>query len=341
VGLRPGAVEDLAMSFWANRNVFVTGGTGLLGASMVEELVARGATVTCLLRDWVPGSRFVDEGLYRRVNVVGGGLEDFDLILRALNEYEIDTVFHLGAQAIVGTASRSAPATFESNIRGTWNVLEACHRLPRLVQRVIVASSDKAYGAHETLPYTEEAPLRGRFPYDVSKSCADLISLSYWHTYRLPVAVTRCGNLYGPGDLNFTRLIPGTIRSALLDERPVIRSDGTFVRDYFYVRDAVDAYLLLAERLREDRLEGEAFNFGTETPWSVLEVVRLILERMGRTHLEPIILSQATNEIPRQYLSCRKARERLDWRPRHTVEDALDATIAWYRRRLLPGSRDS
>jgi CDP-glucose 4,6-dehydratase len=298
---------------------------------MSEELVRRGANVTVLLRDWVPASRLNQTGLLERVNAVRGELEDAPLLLRALNEHEIETVLHLGAQTIVGTASRSAVSTFEANITGTWNLLEACRALPRQVRRVIVASSDKAYGEHPTLPYTEDAPLQGRFPYDVSKSCADLITFSYYHTYHLPVAVTRCGNLFGGGDLNFNRLIPGTIRSALHDEHPLVRSDGSFVRDYFYVRDAVNAYLLLAERMDDPAFHGQAFNFGTETPLSVLEVVRAVLDRMQKPDLAPIILNEASHEITRQYLDCAKARRMMDWHPAFTFEQGLDEAIAWYR----------
>jgi len=300
----------------------------------VTELLERGARVTCLVRDWVPASRLFTEDLVQRVNVVRGELEDQAACLRALNEYEIETVFHLGAQTIVGTASRSPVSTFEANIKGTWCLLEACRALPKLVRRVVVASSDKAYGEHETLPYTEDAPLQGRFPYDVSKSCTDLISFSYFHSYGLPVAVTRCGNLYGGGDLNWNRLIPGTIRSALMGERPIVRSDGTFVRDYFYVKDAVDAYLLLAERMDEAAFHGEAFNFGTEEPKSVLDLVGDILALMGRTDLEPDVKNQASNEIPSQYLDCAKARRLLDWRPSRTLEEGLGETIEWYRASL-------
>lgn len=319
------------MSFWADRSVLVTGGSGLLGSWTVQELAARGASVVCLLRDWVPASRLWTEGILDRVSVVRGGLEDRDLLVRALNEYEVETVLHLGAQTIVGTAARSPVSTFEANVLGTWNVLEACRACPKLIRRIVVASSDKAYGEHPALPYTEEAPLIGRYPYDVSKSCADLITLCYWHTYRLPVAVTRCGNLYGGGDLNFNRLVPGTIRSALRGERPLIRSDGTFVRDYFYVRDAVEAYLQLAERMDDASFHGQAFNFGTETPMSVLEMVRAILKRLGRETLEPVILNEASLEIPRQYLDCTKARQWLGWRSGFGLEPALDETIAWYR----------
>jgi CDP-glucose 4,6-dehydratase len=254
--------------------------------------------------------------------------------VRALNEYEVDSVFHLGAQTVVGTAARSALSTFEANVRGTWNLLEACKLCGSRVQRVVVASSDKAYGVQEYLPYTEDMPLVGRFPYDVSKSCADLISLSYAHTYRLPVAITRCGNLYGGGDLNFSRLIPGTIRSALRAEAPIIRSDGTFIRDYFYVRDAVEAYLGLAERLPDPTLIGEAFNFGAERPWSVLEMVDLILRVMGMEWLVPQVLNEASHEIPRQYLDWSKANRVLGWQPRYSVEEGLRETIAWYGRYL-------
>lgn len=317
--------------FWKGRKVFVTGATGLLGSSLSAELVRRGAQVTCLVRDWVPDSELVTSGTLARCRIVRGELEDLTLLLRALNEHEVDSVFHLGAQTIVGTAARSPLSTFESNVRGTWLLLEACRLLDRRIERVIVASSDKAYGEHDRLPYTEDAPLIGRFPYDVSKSCADLIALSYFHSYGLPVAITRCGNLFGAGDLNFSRLIPGTIRAALKDEAPVIRSDGTFVRDYFYVRDAVDAYLALGERVPEPGFTGEAFNFGTETPVSVLALVHRILARMGREHLEPRILNEASREISRQFLDCTKAKERLSWGPRYSLDDALDETVEWYR----------
>jgi CDP-glucose 4,6-dehydratase len=319
---------------WRRRRVFVTGATGLLGSALVDELLALGAETTCLVRDFVPASRLIGSGTAARTNVVAGDLLDLSLLVRVLNEYEIDTVFHLGAQTIVGTAARSPLSTFESNIRGTWNVLEACRVNAPRVQRVIVASSDKAYGIHDRLPYTEDAPLQGRVPYDVSKSCADLIALSYFHTYRTPVVVTRCGNLWGPGDLNYNRLIPGTIRSALLDESPIVRSDGTFRRDYFYVRDAVGAYLGLAAAMCRQELAGEAFNFGNQQPHTVLEVVDTVLRVTGKPHLTPTILNEATGEIPDQFLDCSKAHRVLGWSASYTFERGLEETIPWYRERL-------
>jgi CDP-glucose 4,6-dehydratase len=322
-------MEDV-VSFWENRRVFVSGASGLLGSWLVESLVTQGAEVIALVRDWAPGSMLLGNPGADRITLVRGELEDLPLLVRALNEYEVDSVFHLGAQTIVGTSSRSPISTFESNIRGTWNMLEAVRTCGLRIQRVVVASSDKAYGHQETLPYHEGCALQGRFPYDVSKSCADLIALSYFHTYGVPVAITRCGNLFGPGDLNFNRLIPGTIRSVLRGERPVIRSDGRYVRDYIFVRDAVRAYLSLAERLPTREFAGEAFNIGAGMPASVLEIVGHLLEVMGRTDLNPVILNEANHEIPCQYLDCAKARAMLGWRPLYGLREALDETAAWY-----------
>ena len=327
-------MEDMDVSFWRDRNVFVTGATGLLGSWLVEALLDREANLICLVRDKVPASRLVGEGLIDRVTVVPGDLVDYETVLRALNEYEVNTVFHLGAQTIVGTAARSALSTFESNVKGTWVLLEACRTTASLVERVVIASSDKAYGQHDTLPYTEDTPLVGRFPYDASKSCADLIALSYFHTYQVPIAVTRCGNLFGGGDLNWNRLIPGTIRSVFRNESPLIRSDGSFVRDYFYVRDAVEAYLLLAEQIPNEGVVGEAFNFGTETPLSVLEVATRVLETMGCTDLDLRVVNTASHEIPRQFLDCDKAHRVLNWKPGRTLEQGLADTVGWYRRHL-------
>lgn len=322
---------SMSNAFWKNRNVFVTGSTGLLGSWMTRSLVDAGANVVCLIRDTVPSSELVRSGTIQRVNIVHGDLEDYFTVLRAINEYEVETVFHLGAQTIVGTASRSALSTFESNIKGTWNLLEASRVCSKLVKRVVVASSDKAYGSHPKLPYTEEAPLQGRFPYDVSKSCADLLSISYFETHRLPVGITRCGNLFGGGDLNFSRIVPGTIRSALLGESPIIRSDGKFIRDYFYVEDAVEAYLHFAEQIDRAELHGHAFNFGNEKPITVIELVHKILDVMDARSLEPVILNEASHEIREQFLDCAKARTRLNWRPHYTLEEGLRRAVAWYR----------
>lgn len=317
------------IDFWNDKNVFITGCTGFLGSYLAKELVNSGANVTGLVRDRIPRSNLYFGEEYKKINFVYGELEDEALLERAFGEYEIDTVFHVGAQAIVGVANRNPLATFETNVRGTWNVLEAARRSP-LIKRVIVASSDKAYGDQEVLPYHEDMPLKGRHPYDVSKSCADLISQAYHKTYGLPVCITRCGNLFGGGDLNFNRIIPQTIRSVLENEPPVIRSDGTFIRDYFYVEDAVKAYMLLAEKMEELNLQGEAFNFSNEIQLTVLDLVNMILNLM-ESDLKPVILNQGSNEIRHQYLSAQKAREVLDWAPAYTIEQGLKKTIEWYR----------
>lgn len=316
--------------FWSNRNVFVTGPSGLLGGWLCERLLDAGANVVGLVRDMVPFARFHEAGVADRMVVVRGALEDISVLERALNEYEIESVFHLGAQPIVGTANRNPISTFDANIRGTWNLLDACRRTPG-VRRIVVASSDKAYGSQAVLPYTEEMPLQGRYPYDVSKSCTDLLTQSYFHTFQLPVCLTRCGNFYGGGDLNFNRIIPGTIRAAYHNEPPVIRSDGKFIRDYIYVLDVADAYLMLAERMDDRALHGEAFNFSNELQLTVLDLTRKILALMGRSDLEPKILNQASGEIRQQYLSAEKARQRLGWKPNYTLDGSLKDTIDWYR----------
>lgn len=321
--------------FWRDRSVFVTGCTGLLGSWTVEELVRRGANVTGLVRDIVPRSKIYEGQLDNKINVVRGCVEDLPTLERAIAEYEVDTVLHLAAQTIVGVANREPLGTFEANIKGTWNVLEAARRVG-CVSRIVVASSDKAYGDQDVLPYDEDTPLQGEHPYDVSKSCADLISKTYYKSYGLPVCITRCGNFYGGGDLNFNRLVPDTIRSALRDKPVTIRSDGSFIRDYFYVRDGALAYLHLAEQMNRPEVIGEAFNFSNEIQVSVLEMVRKVLKLMDKTHLEPIILNQANNEIKHQYLSAEKARKLLDWTPTYTLEQGLAETIEWYKNFLQP-----
>jgi CDP-glucose 4,6-dehydratase len=321
----------MIMGFWNQRRVFITGATGFIGSWLVKELLAHGAYVVALVRDTDPQSELYRSGDIRRVSVVNGRLEDFWTLERAINEYEIDTVFHLGAQTIVGTAHRFPLPTFEANIRGTYNLLEACRLHSNMVQRVVIASSDKAYGEQPNLPYTEDMPLNGRHPYEVSKSCADLIAQCYHHTYGLPVAIARCGNVYGGGDLNWSRIVPGTIRSFLRGERPIIRSDGTYVRDYIYVKDVVRAYMCLAECLDDDRVQGEAFNFSAETPLTVLELVQAIQRLMNCEHIEPQILDCAEGEIRAQYLSAAKARSILGWEPQFNLEQGLRETIEWYR----------
>lgn len=315
--------------YWRDRSVFVTGATGLVGSHLVPRLVAAGADVVCLVRDWVPQSQLVRSAAIDSVRIVHGDVCDQQLLERVLGEYEVQTVFHLAAQTIVGIANRNPISTFEANIGGTWKLLEACRRSPK-IEQIVVASSDKAYGACSDLPYTEETPLAGRHPYDVSKSCSDLIAQSYAETYSLPVTVTRCGNFYGPGDLNFNRIIPGTIRSTLRKERPVIRSDGQFIRDYFHVEDGAAAYMLLAEKMRYDHsLAGQAFNFSNEIQVTVIELVRKILNLM-QSPLEPEILGQASNEIRHQYLNAEKARRVLGWNPLFTFDHGLMETILWY-----------
>ncbi|MDB1939134.1 GDP-mannose 4,6-dehydratase [Clostridium tertium] len=319
----------MVSTFWNNKNVFITGGTGFLGSYLVKKLVNYGANVTILVRDYIPQSNIYRGEEYKKVNVVHGTLEDYLLIERTLGEYEIDTVFHLAAQAIVGVANRNPLGTFKSNIEGTWNILEAARKSP-LIKRVIVASSDKAYGDQEKLPYDENMPLQGKHPYDVSKSCADLIAQTYYETYKLPVCITRCGNLYGGGDLNFNRIIPQSIQSILNNKAPLIRSDGSFIRDYFYIEDAVDAYINLAEKVVELNLGGQAFNFSNEIQLTVLELVNKILKIMGSS-MKPIILNQGSNEIIHQYLSAKKARTILGWSPNYTIDEGLSKTIEWYK----------
>ena len=320
---------ELNRTFWLDRPTFVTGGTGLVGSWLVKRLVHAGADVTCLVRDWVPQSEMVRTGLIERVNVVRGDVRDQATLERILAEYEADTVIHLAAQTIVTIANRNPLSTFETNIGGTWMLMEACRRSPK-VKQIVVASSDKAYGDQETLPYDEATPLQGQHPYDVSKSCADLIAHTYAVTFNLPVAVTRCGNFYGGGDLNWNRIIPGTIRSILRGQRPIIRSDGEYIRDYFYVEDGAAAYMHLAEQLAaHPELKGEAFNFSNEIQVTVKQIVDQTLALM-KSDLQPDILNEVTNEIRHQYLNAEKARRVLSWKPIFSLEEGLRRTIDWY-----------
>jgi CDP-glucose 4,6-dehydratase len=315
--------------FWSNRSVFITGATGLLGGWMLDELLASGADVVALVRDHVPHCMAEREHLLDRVTVVQGSLLDYDLLRRTMAEYSVDTVFHLAAQTLVGVAKRDPLTTLDTNIRGTCNMLEAARQ--NEVKQFLFASSDKAYGVSNNLPYYETHARQGKYPYDVSKSCGDLICQMYAATYNLPVAVVRCGNLFGGGDLNFSRTIPGLIQSTLRNERFVIRSDGKFVRDFLYVKDAAQGYFLLAEQLASDRsLIGEAFNFSLEIRLDVLGLVDKVLRMMGREDLQPVIQNSATAEIREQYMSAEKARQVLGWKPHYALDAGLAETIEWY-----------
>lgn len=329
--MTPGNSSPSASAFWRDRPVFVTGGTGFLGGWLVKDLVDCGADVVALVRDWVPQSSLIATSLIDRVRIVRGDVRDQEVVERALNEYEIATVLHLAAQATVEPANRNPVPTLDTNIRGTWVLLDACRKNPT-VRQVVVASSDKAYGDQAILPYTEDTPVRGRNPYDVSKSCADLLAQMYAKSYGLPVCVTRCGNFYGGGDLNWNRLVPGTIRSVIRGHRPVIRSDGQFTRDYLYVEDGARAYMRLAEHLGQNPgLAGEVFNFSYERRMTVLDLVGQILAVMGST-LPPDVRNEASNEIRDQYLDASKAKQTLAWSPAFTFEETLRATVDWYER---------
>ena len=316
---------------WSTRRCYVTGASGVVGSWLVKNLLKEGAYVVALIHDSDPQTELFRTGTINQVAVVNGCLEDYAIQERTINEHEIDTVFHLGAQPIVSTALRNPLPTFEANIRGTWNLLEACRVHKELVRHIVVASSDKAYGTADQLPYTEEMPVNGKHPYDVSKSCTDLLAMSYAHTYDLPIAVARCGNIYGGGDLNWSRIVPGTILSLLKNQRPIIRSDGKFIRDYIYVEDVVSAYMTMAAAVQSDDVQGEAFNFSPETQVTVIEIVQAIQKLMQRADLEPEILDTVKMEIRDQYLDSEKARRLLGWTPRYSLEQGLTETIAWYR----------
>ena len=332
-------IEGGKRKSWAGNRVLVTGATGIVGSWLTKDLLELGAHVVALVLDADPQTELYRSEAIRRVNVVQGRLEDFYAVERAIVAHEVDTVFHLGAQAIVSVAHRSPLSTFEANVRGTWNVLEACRLHPDLVKRVVVASSDKAYGEHEALPYTEDMPLQGKYPYEVSKSCADLITQSYYHTYGLPVAVARCGNIYGGGDLNWSRIVPGTIRSLLRGESPILRSDGQFIRDYIYVKDVSSAYVRLAEGLEARGIQGQSFNFSPGSRVTVLEIVNIIRRLTHCEQIQPTILNCAPGEIRNQYLSSAKATEVLGWKPAYTLEEGLKETLDWYVQFLGTGGQ--
>jgi CDP-glucose 4,6-dehydratase len=318
-------------SHWLGRRVLITGATGLVGSALSKALLARGADVTALVRDYDRRSELFRSGTADRCTLASGAVEEYDSVERALLAGDSDTVVHLAAQPIVGTAERAPLGTFEVNVRGTYNVLEACRRHRDHVRSVVVASSDKAYGDQGDAAYLEDAPLRAVHPYDVSKACTDLLARSYALTYELPVVIARCGNVFGPGDLNWSRLIPGTIRSLALGQRPVLRSDGTLVRDYIYAADAADAYTVLAANAGRPELRGEAFNFSGGLRLTVLEVVERIRQIM-KSGLEPIVENTARHEIKQQRLSTARARDVFGWRPKYGLEEGLDETVEWYAR---------
>ncbi len=321
--------------FWKNKKVMVTGITGFLGAHLAKDLLEKKAVVFGLIRDDDPASNLALQGITGRTITVRGDITDYLLIERVLNEYEMDTVFHLAAQTIVGVANRSPLSTFESNIKGTWSVLEAC-RMCSKVKRVIVASSDKVYGYHKELPYKESYSLDGLYPYDASKVCADVLVRCYYKLYGLPVAVTRLANMYGEGDLNFSRIVPDSVRSVVFNQDPIIRSDGSPLRDYVYIKDAVRGYLMLAEKLNQQGVVGEAFNFGTNEPTSVLSLVNMIIDISGNKRLKPKILSKGElkGELTNQSLDSTKAHTRLGWWCEWSLKDGLERTYKWYEQFL-------
>ena len=314
---------------WKGTNVLVTGADGFIGSHVAKALVDKGAEVITIVRDIKKSSNLDILNIKNKINIIHGDLINFHDCERAINEYDMQFVFHIAAQAIVGPANRSPLSTFESNIKGTWNILEAC-RLSKTIKGLVIASSDKAYGQQKKLPYTEESPLNGYFPYDASKACAEIIARSYFMTYQLPLAITRNANTYGAADMNMSRIIPDVVTSLLRNEQPVIRSDGTPERDYMYIKDAVSAYLTLAGNLHRKDVRGHAFNFGTGKPISVLDLYSKIIKLMGK-NMKPKILGEAKNEIDRQYLSIEKAKKVLGWKPKYKIEQGLKETIEWYK----------
>lgn len=321
-------VEGRRKRFWNGKTVLITGHEGFLGSYLAKTLLGYGTRLIGL--DKVRNRPFsVLRHLRGGITSIKADVVNLRLIKQLVDKYMPQIIFHLAAEAIVGEANKKPVKTFKSNIEGTWNVLEAA-RNKRFIKSVVVASSDKAYGEHRHLPYREEAPLKGGHPYDVSKSCADLLAQAYSSTYGMPVCVTRCGNIYGEGDFHFSRLVPDAIRCAIANKVLAIRSDGTFTRDCIYVKDVVDGYLLLAEAMVKRRIRGEAFNFSNETPISVLELVKKIYRAANRKPRYRI-LNNARNEIRNQYLSAEKARTILGWRPRHKIEEGLKIAVDWYK----------
>ena len=311
-----------------DKMILVTGASGFIGSWLIEALLEQNAEPVTIVRDDVPTSMYFN-GADKKAITIHGNLENYALVERVINEYEIGYILNLGAQAIVKTANNSPLSTFESNIKGTWNVLEAARHHDKMIKALVIASSDKAYGDHEKLPYAEDMPLQPHNPYDASKACADMLAISYASTYGMKIGISRCGNVFGGGDLNFSRIVPGTIRSLFFNERPMIRSDGGYVRDYLYVKDVVQSYLKLLEKTEEKKFQGEVFNFSYERPLSVLEIVAMVSKLMKKG-LKPDVKNMALKEIKKQYLSCKKSRDALGWKPAYDLESGLSETIDWY-----------
>lgn len=322
----------MAKGFWKNHNVLVTGATGFIGGNLADKLVEEGASVYTIVHDLRPKNSLVLLGIDDKITKILGDIVDYDLVERVINKYSIDSVFHLAAQPIVGITNRSPRNTLKVNIEGSWNVFEAA-RVVGCVERIVTASSDKAYGDQKELPYKEDSRLLASYPYDASKACADILARAYAKTYHLPVAITRCANVYGRADLHLNRIVPGTILWVLRGETPVIRSDGTLEREYMYVSDAVNAYLTLAENIDQKGLAGEAFNFGTGVPTTVLELFELIIKICGK-NVKPKILDQVKNEIQSQYMDSGKAKKTLGWEAKVSLEDGIRRTVDWYREHL-------
>lgn len=319
------------MTIWAEHRVLVTGATGMVGGWLIRRLLEQGADVVCLVRDLDPQSMYIRDGLIDATSVVSGAVEDLTTTHRALVDHEVTVVFHLAAQTIVGSGLRNPFECVVSNVIGTTAVLEACRQQADMIQAVVVASSDKAYGSSRTLPYVEDMPLYGEHPYDVSKSCADLISTAYFRTYGTPVTVARCGNIFGGGDLNWSRLVPGTMRALITGDQPLLRSDGTMKRDWLHVDDAVDAYLHLARQTLLGTAVGEAFNFSDQSPLTVMQMYKRICQATVGEYVEPKILAHAHHEIPDQYLDSSKASRMLNWAPVTGIDAGLADTADWYR----------
>jgi CDP-glucose 4,6-dehydratase len=324
-------LEGLEMSFWNKKSVLVTGATGLVGSWLVRDLLEKGARVTALVLDNDPNSQLIRSGDCNLISVVNGDLRNYKDVSRAVFSNECTDIFHLGAQTIVGTAIQDPVLTFESNIQGTWNILETARQSNGAVKSIVVASSDKAYGSSDQLPYLENFPLHGDGPYDVSKSCTDLIAQSYGSTYGIPATIARCGNIYGGGDLNWSRIVPGSIRDLLSNKRPVLRSDGTFVRDFVHVDDIVSGYLRLSEVSQTKDLNGEAFNFSRDEPLSVLSLYREISMIVAGKYIEPEIRNSAKSEIKDQHLNSGKAYSVLGWKSSMTLQNGLEKTLNWYK----------